>query len=158
VLLPHHVWLACGWLKAVETAINVEYRGDWLRGALEVTRPKAVVIHARYLPQLAAVRDALPPGTLVIVVGSPDEPWASGTMFGDLNAVPVAEFLAAAAADQAVAGDPAWPWDPASIVFTSGTTGASKGRCCPGRRSRCTFPRRRRSTGRRTRSSTFPTA
>jgi len=126
-LVPHHVWLACGWLKSVETAINVDYRGDWLRGALEVTRPKAIVIHARYLPQLAAVRDALPAGALVIVAGPPGEPGVGGDTPGDLGAVPVAEFLAAATVDQAVAADPARLWDPASIVFTSGTTGASKG-------------------------------
>jgi len=112
------VWHACVWLGAIEVPINVEYRGSFLEHILRDSGATALVVHARWLPRLHEIE--LPELRHVVVVGDPDEeaaapPGISAHDFGDLVAhEPRPRY-------------PAGDLDVTYIMYTSGTTGRSKG-------------------------------
>jgi carnitine-CoA ligase len=113
--------LVCGWALnycgAVAVAINTAYRGPLLAHVIANSDARLIVAHAGLLPRLAEVATA----KLVraLVVGGPA---------GD-DALPTSDFAAsvAAAGEPAEPERPILPWDMQSIVYTSGTTGPSKG-------------------------------
>ncbi|MBS1886450.1 MAG: AMP-binding protein [Actinobacteria bacterium] len=111
-------------LGAVEVPVHTEYRGTFLSHVLNTAGVKAVVIESRYLERLVDVAGDLPGLRTAIVVGSADLP--AGLPFEVLGA---ADLLAAADPREPVDG--LRPRDIASVLFTSGTTGASKGVLMP---------------------------
>ncbi|MEZ5274375.1 MAG: class I adenylate-forming enzyme family protein [Ilumatobacteraceae bacterium] len=114
VLLPNSVefaltWLALCRLGAVACLVNTSFKGPALHHALAVAAPVTVVVHDAFAAAVDAVAADLP--TLQRLVRLQDGAW---------------EGLAAATTD----GPPPpshGPTDPAMILFTSGTTGPSKG-------------------------------
>ena len=101
------VWFACAAIGAVSVPINIANRGDFLAHQLRDSRAVVVITDSTTAEAVRAVEPELPELRKVIVVGT----------------------------DQLVAqSEPAWPddarqtWDaPACILYTSGTTGPSKG-------------------------------
>ncbi len=119
----YSAWLGLSWVGAVEVPINTAYKGRMLRYAIEQSRADALVISRQYADRLAEVAEDLERWPLVVV---PDAEDVSDLPF---EAVPGPEFLAAPAWEDDRHGPAAH--DVGCIIFTSGTTGPSKGVLVP---------------------------
>ncbi len=114
-----HAWMGCAWLGAIESPINTNYKGDWLRHVVDNTGARVVLAQDRFVGALFDIADQLTNVERVVIFGDratiPDS-----LPFEVLSAD---EFLSdAKAIDRA---EPS-PWDVSSLIYTSGTTGRSK--------------------------------
>lgn len=124
VMLPNgpaflDAWIGMAKAGVVEVPLHTASRGDGLRHALHLTRARLVVVAADLVDRLAAVADDLPDLRTVVVVGD-----AAGVEVPGAEVVDLETFLAS--------GTPAAPvelspFDTSVVLFTSGTTGPSKG-------------------------------
>lgn len=117
---PQYVWAALGLNKlgAVWVPTNVDYRGRWLRETLEDSRARVLVADADLLPRVAELGSGLPFEHAVVrgetAPGAIDLPQ---TRFSDLETLPTDE-----------PDDAGLHYgDTAAVLWTSGTTGRSKG-------------------------------
>ena len=119
---PHlEIWFGILASGAAQCPINTAYRGDFLSWAINLPQARLLIIADTFLAELDAISDELPLLERVIVVPTgqahgpdPRKPWETFDAFiGD-----------AGDGDPGVALD--WTGD-ARIMFTSGTTGRSKG-------------------------------
>ncbi|KGF69460.1 crotonobetainyl-CoA:carnitine CoA-transferase [Hoeflea sp. BAL378] len=112
------VYLGCAWLGAIATPINTAFRGAQLAHVMNNAEPKLLVVESGFLP----VYDDLPEGTRVpgLIWRIEDDQIVTGQ--GDLAAVgaELGDVVPCTTPGQTVA-----------ILYTSGTTGPSKGVCCP---------------------------
>jgi carnitine-CoA ligase len=111
------LWFAINWLGATYVPINTAYKGGVLRHVIDNAASSLMVTCKELTPRLADV----PPGNLRKVVE-----FGSSAMH-----LPGIELLDASVLDGGenlpLLGRPIEPWDVQSIIFTSGTTGPSKG-------------------------------
>jgi crotonobetaine/carnitine-CoA ligase len=116
------VWFGINWLGATYVPINTAYRGKLLEHVLDNAGADLIVVHAELLPRLAEVDTA----TLrkAVVVGGDGTPPAR--VQGKLELHPQSA-LDAPESNLPTPLPEVRPWDTQSIVYTSGTTGASKG-------------------------------
>jgi carnitine-CoA ligase len=114
------VVLGCAWLGAIAVPINVASRGPQLQHILSNCKARLLVTEAAYGENLAL----LEPRDLAIeaiwLIGA-----AADIRLGDVAAVSLPQ------GSEPIAAAPVRPGDPALILYTSGTTGPSKGVCCP---------------------------
>jgi crotonobetaine/carnitine-CoA ligase len=113
------VWFGANLLGAVYVPMNTAYRGHMLEHAIRTSNARILVAHAGLAERLidlapASLTDA------VIVRGEPPKTPVRLAWHG-------AERLEGAAQDDVEPEMPIEPWHTQSIVFTSGTTGPSKG-------------------------------
>ena len=112
--------IGCGWLGAVAVPINVASRGPQLQHMLLNSGARLLVLEAEHAENLAM----LDPGALAV-----ETIWTVGPAgefrFG--NIVP----RVMPPPGEAIAPAKLQPSDLAMILYTSGTTGPSKGVCCP---------------------------
>ena len=106
--------LGCGWLGAVLVPINVAARGAQLRHMLLNSGARLLAIEAALIDGLSHVDLPTLPVETIWLIGAPDEARA-------LPPLPAAGIEPA----------PLGPGDPFAILYTSGTTGPSKGVICP---------------------------
>jgi carnitine-CoA ligase len=109
------VWFGVVWAGAVDVPVNVEFKGEFLRHVIASSGAKVLVIDARWLDRLDGLE--LPALRAVIVVGGPGEDPAGRPVLALADAL-AHDPLPRVARDE---------YDLAYIMFTSGTTGPSKG-------------------------------
>jgi crotonobetaine/carnitine-CoA ligase len=117
------VWWAVNWLGATLVPINVAYRGPLLTHVLRDSAVSLLVAHHELVPRLADVtgtglRD-------VVVVGGAGE--ATGAWAGAAGVTTHGEQVLSSGAQPVRRPVAAGPWEPQAVVYTSGTTGPSKG-------------------------------
>ena len=118
------LWLGIAWAGAVEVPINVDLLGDVLVHQLNTAKPRLAVAVPRALDHLLAAAPQVPTLEHVVVVGTelPDT---------ERRATLSTELLAAAPAAPSRPYADLAAHDIASVMYTSGTTGPSKGVLMP---------------------------
>jgi crotonobetaine/carnitine-CoA ligase len=117
---PDYVWTTLGLNKlgAIWVPTNTDYKGQWLRESLEDSRAKVLVVDEALLPRVAEAGGKLP-FEHVLVRGNPQ-----ASPLG-LPALALAELERAPAKERD--DSQLFLGDTAAILWTSGTTGRSKG-------------------------------
>ncbi len=120
------LWLGCSYLGAVLIPLNTDFRGGILGHVLRECEPSLLVLHPQLLDRLDAVRNDLPRRVLAIGANSDrvEAEVSHDVMVQRLGDLPANPGDAPPAAELG-------PWDLQMVIFTSGTTGPSKGVLCP---------------------------
>ncbi|GGC61665.1 AMP-binding protein [Chelatococcus reniformis] len=124
LMLDNHLdyvscWLALSLTARVEVPVNTAYRGSILAHVVNNCGARVLVIDAPYLERIAAIADQLGQLECVIVRGDAGSP----ALPAHVRAIPFAELRQGPAAGPAEVA----PSDLIGIMYTSGTTGLSKG-------------------------------
>jgi len=117
------VWMAAARLGAVETPVNTALRGSLLAHVVSDADPRCVVCAPRFLPAIEEIAAGGAPVPVVLDVSGDAEAAATRTTL-DLRA-PTFDRITEVE-DRAPR-----PFDVATIVYTSGTSGRSKGVVVP---------------------------
>jgi crotonobetaine/carnitine-CoA ligase len=113
-------WVAMCKAGIVEVPLNVGYKGDLLSFLLNQSKCRAIVIQANWLDRLVAISHDLPSLQHVIIVDDVDDTRLEGVETYTFQTL-------LDAGDPGPTGVTVTPEDVSVILFTSGTTGPSKG-------------------------------
>ena len=109
--------LGCGWIGAVLVPINTAAMGPQIEYYLRNSGARLLVIDANLVGRLSGVAEAMPLERIWLVGGEADQPCTKAQpMPQRQEGVPPAAIL---------------PGDPFAVLYTSGTTGPSKGVVSP---------------------------
>ena len=117
-----HAWLGMGLTGTVEVPVNTAYKGDFLAHILRDSGVETLLVEAHYLDRVEAIADQVPSLKNVVVRGA-----FEGKSPAGLNLVAWGEVEGSAPATP-VRRDPS---DLFAFMYTSGTTGLSKGVLIP---------------------------
>ncbi|HEX6312839.1 MAG TPA: AMP-binding protein [Acidimicrobiia bacterium] len=121
-------WLGTAWARGLDVPLNTAFRGSMLRYTLENSGASVAFVAPRFLDRVAEVAGEVPALRTVVVTeagGATPPPLAGGRV----AVIGIDEFLAGATPARDLATPE--PWDVATIAYTSGTTGPSKGVVLP---------------------------
>jgi carnitine-CoA ligase len=132
IMLPNSMeivlaWLSTNLLGAVEVPINIHYKESWLVHEVNDCEAHLAIVHEQYLERFIQVVDQLEHLTDFVVVGG-DEGTAHQEMDKNWSMHAWGELENAGAIDKPVE---IHYYDTAAIMYTSGTTGPSKGVVVP---------------------------
>ncbi len=118
-------WFGCAVGGLVEVPINTAYRGSFLEHQIATVAPRFAVIDAVHAAAFVEAREGCGSIERFFVIGEPDEVAEARALVQELGAEAEAfdALLAGGAAQLPEVGSQ----DLASVFFTSGTTGLSKG-------------------------------
>ncbi|MDL5158838.1 AMP-binding protein [Actinomycetospora termitidis] len=116
-----HVWLGVVLAGGVEVPVNTAYKGTFLAHVLRDCGAETLVVEAHYLDRLARIADEVPALRTVVVRGDPGDALPPGRF----RVVPLDDLDAPASPVRR------GPGDLHAIMYTSGTTGLSKGVLIP---------------------------
>ena len=114
------IYLGCAWIGAVTVPINTALRGIQLGHILRNATPKLLVIESAFMPAIETLEGDVALPDLVWRIG---EVAAPSVLAGSIAPLPPL--------GEGVLPAPVQPHDTVAILYTSGTTGPSKGVCCP---------------------------
>jgi crotonobetaine/carnitine-CoA ligase len=113
-------FLGAAWLGAIAVPLNVAARGAQLQHMLTNSGARVLVTESMYLDRLSAPETGAPGLDAALIIGpgpdTQDSPVPTKPWILEASPLPAAEVL---------------PSDPVAILYTSGTTGVSKGVLCP---------------------------
>ncbi len=128
-MLPNSMEIVLSWfgvnlLGAVEVPINIHYRGNWIVHEVNDCEARLAIVHEKYVERFMEVADELEHLTHLVVVGG-DAPREA---MGKWSMHKWSELESAAALSEPVETN---YYDTSGILYTSGTTGPSKGVVLP---------------------------
>ncbi len=126
VMLPNTpttllAWIGLAWLRATELPVNTSFIGKMLEDVLRTAASRLIVVDEQFAEQVINVAPLLPALETIVVIGAVPRAQPDG-----IEVVAVEQFLedATPSEDTLLRAE---PYDTACIVWTSGTTGPSKG-------------------------------
>lgn len=131
-MLPHsvdtyRVWFGLGRLGALEVPIGTRYRGAMLAHIIRDSAAGVLIIDEQYVPQVRKVLEEYGlPGVKKVIVRGEDAAGVSERV----ETLRMAEVATDLPGDESGFSDPG-PHDLALVLYTSGTTGPSKGVLVP---------------------------
>jgi carnitine-CoA ligase len=112
-------WFGINAAGAIYAPVNLAARGSFLEHALNLAKPRVLIAHAGLIERLQGLD--VPSLELVVSIGGKPEgeiPW---------RLIEFEQLLAPAGTPRPALETPTEPWDDFALVYTSGTTGPSKG-------------------------------
>lgn len=132
IMLPNSMEIVLAWfstnlLGAVEVPINIHYKESWLVHEVNDCEARLAIVHEQYLERFIQVADQLEHVSDFVVVGG-DDGTTRQKMDKEWNTHAWGELENAESIDEPVKTH---HHDTSSIMYTSGTTGPSKGVVLP---------------------------
>ncbi|OQO92623.1 hypothetical protein B1813_10675 [Saccharomonospora piscinae] len=119
----YHAWVGLAWLGAIEVPLNSAYQGRLLRYTVQTSAARVMLVPQLLLPRLAEIADEVPTlETVIVPDGAPGLPANLPQ-----RVIGPSEFFDAVTTDDPAGIIEPQPWDIACVIWTSGTTGPSKG-------------------------------
>ena len=113
-------WLSINKIGAIWVPVNLAYTGEFLRHQLCDSRSRIVICHANYIDRLYDIADQLTDVRMIMIVaGNPRDDVQSP--------IPLVRFEEHLGEDDTPVSTAVEPHDLAALLYTSGTTGPSKG-------------------------------
>jgi carnitine-CoA ligase len=121
-----YAWYGCCTLGAIEVPVNIAYKGNVLEYTINNSEAKIMIIHESFLPRIFYLQENLQYLKKLIILG--DSQPASTYENSRFEITSWSSFLKSGTPEP-VPGD-VFYYDIAVLLYTSGTTGLSKGVMC----------------------------